>query len=94
MGELEKVEIVEKTIETETSELEKELIAIVKEVLGEEVNVSGDDDFFIHLNASSLDYFEITTIVRDRFSLRQDVFENKGLTTVNQIASVVMEELN
>ena len=93
LNKLEPLEISKKTAETENTELENELISIFKEVLGEDVVVNTEDDFFTQLNGSSLDYFELVSIIKDRFSLKQNAFEGKGLSTVKQFASEIMEEL-
>lgn len=93
LGLIERLEIIEKTQDEQASELENELKEIFKEVLSEVACILVNDDFFIDLNGTSLEYFELVSIIRDRFSLRQDVFEGKGLTTVKQFAQVIIKEL-
>jgi long-subunit acyl-CoA synthetase (AMP-forming) len=94
LGVIKGVEIVEKSQDEEVSELEGEIICIFKEVLGSDASVSVNDDFFMDLNGTSLDYFQLIAELRNRFSLRQDLFEGKGLTTVKQLAEIIIKELN
>lgn len=76
----------------QASHLEKEIIEIFKEVLGEQIEPTVQDDFFTRLNGSSLDYFQMISLVKDRYDLNMEVFEGKGYTTVEQIAKAVEQE--
>ncbi len=93
LNQLEEIDVKKASEENKNSELEAELINIFKEVLGEDVVVGVEDDFFIQLNGSSLDYFELVSTIKDRFNLRQNAFEGMGFTTVKQFATFIMAEL-
>lgn len=82
------------TSNDQATDLEKEIIEIFKEVLGEHVEPTAKDDFFTRLNGSSLDYFQMISLVKLRYDLEIEVFEGKGYTTVEQIAKAVEQEKN
>ncbi len=77
----------------EVSELDAELIKLLKGVIGEGVEVSATDEFFSTLNISSLEYFEFILEVKERYNLKANAFEGNPLTTVKQISAYIMEEL-
>ena len=82
----------EKTEQAEFSELEQELASILSEILGENVKIYPEANFFIHLNASSLDYFSFISTVKDRFNLKQGVIDGKNLATIKEFADIIVKE--
>ena len=68
-------------------------MSLLAEVLGDDVEVQPNSDFFVDLNGSSLDYFTFTYKVKDQFELDDDFFQGKGLTTVREFANAIMDNL-
>ena len=77
----------------QASQLEQELMSLLAEVLGDDVEVQPSSDFFVDLNGSSLDYFTFTYKVKDQFELADDFFQGKSLTTVREFANAIMDNL-
>ncbi|MBO5889521.1 MAG: AMP-binding protein [Clostridia bacterium] len=92
-GLIESIEFAQNEQVDDVSDLENEIIKIYKEVLGDSVNVSVNDDFFTDLNGTSLEYFEIAVLIKDKFSLSESFFEGKTLNTAKQFANEIIKEL-
>ena len=82
----------EKTERAEESELEQELISILTETLDSNVEIYPDSNFFIDLDASSLDYFSFIIAVKDKFNLSSEEIEGKNLVTIKDFANEIIKK--
>ena len=68
------------------ADLEKELAALFAEVLGKDVTQIGrDSHFFRDLGGSSMDFYTLLGLIRERLGARIEAADAAELTTVAQL---------
>ena len=66
--------------------LEKEVALVFAEALRKSVEQIGSgDDFFTELGGTSLDYFVLSDLIKNKFGVDVKYDGEKSLTTVNQV---------